>query len=597
MASFLDKVKIKNAIESRTKLDLGCDHISTANWMQFNVAYNKELVPKEKIDVNMETFTRMLPLTKPTFGRANINNRAFFVPYRVVYPAWNDFITDAVHVPYSDTITNNGSVYSAVPYTTMVYLRNLFITNNDFAVEPSQGQDPDIDFMNGNLEQKYVLTSLGRQAMKILQSLGYEIIWDTDDNSVISMLPLLSVVKVYVDWYWPSDYMDNNAIKVLESCLKLDGVGSYSGAVPFGVNQLATIFRNISFVCYDSDRFTSAWDNPSGPNSGNNSIINIPDTTSIDVAYGTYDGMSVDNNIISNNTPVVFNPDEEGDGSLRNVSQFVVTALKKLTDYMKRHQIAGARAIDRYLSRYGVQLSSEKLNRSQYLGNYKVPLQIGDVMSNADTDNSGLGNYAGKGIGYGQGHFDYETDEYGQFIIISSIVPAVGYYQGLDRNVMHINKLDFWTPEFDSLGTQPITTAEVYTTMNQANDIGGNNATIFGFTPRYSEYKVAKDRLTGDFRYASKNVGEDAWYLMRNLDPFFSGEAPSDIVHNLSFVQGKDYEQYNRIFQTATNQDDKFRMIYHFEIASYSPMKPLFENYEFDGGKESTIDANGVKLN
>ena len=46
MASFLDKLKIKTAVDNHVGLDLSCQHISTANFMQMNVAWAKELVPK-----------------------------------------------------------------------------------------------------------------------------------------------------------------------------------------------------------------------------------------------------------------------------------------------------------------------------------------------------------------------------------------------------------------------------------------------------------------------------------------------------------------------------------------------------------------------
>ena len=93
----MDKMKLNSAVVEKTKLDLSSQHITTGNFMQFNVVWSKELVPTEKITINQETFARMDPLPVPTFGRANIKNRAFFVPFRTVFPAWNDFITDTKH--------------------------------------------------------------------------------------------------------------------------------------------------------------------------------------------------------------------------------------------------------------------------------------------------------------------------------------------------------------------------------------------------------------------------------------------------------------------------------------------------------------------
>ena len=138
------------------------------------------------------------------------------------------------------------------------------------------------------------------------------------------------------------------------------------------------------------------------------------------------------------------------------ISEYALTALKSLTDFMKRNQLAGSKAADRYLARFGKALTSEQLGRSVYLGASMQDIQIGDIMSTSDTVNGNageqLGAYAGKGISYGNGHFDYETKEYGMFITVCSIVPKVGYFQGIDRTVKHLSKLDFYMPEFDNLG-------------------------------------------------------------------------------------------------------------------------------------------------
>lgn len=605
MASFLDKLKIKTAVDNRTKLDLGCDHISTANWMQYNVAYNKELVPREKIDVNMETFVRMLPLTRPTFGRAHINNRAFFVPYRAIWDGWTDFITDTLH--YNGT--NTPSIGSNVPSMTEVSLTNLFINESTLFTHVTSSEIPavfDVAWYSST-EQTYHygnFTARGRQVYKILLSLGYG--WNWTDDSVIrfSALPLLAIAKVYCDWYYPTQYLDNIVYANVQKILTRHDANGYT----LSGSDLVQIFNLLIYVMYDTDYFTSSWNNPSGPSNNNYSTTMLQDVRKVTSTSGTVNSViGYAGNVSSattgqnsaDGTPVI---SRIGSTGFPGISDYLLTALKSLTDYMKRHQLVGARALDRYLARFGVSLDSEKSNRSLYLGNYKVPIQIGDIMSTANSDGIGLGDYAGKGVGYGQGHFDFETEEFGQFIIISTIIPAQGYYQGVDRNVLHINKLDYFTPEFDNLGVQAISQAELYIMpdgKNSTHDMINPNSNsfneVFGWTPRYAEYKVAKDRVTGDFRVANLNVGEDSWYLMRDVSTFYDDNAA---VNGVVFQQGRDWEQYNRIFQNVSNKADAFKVIYHFEIASYSPMKALFDTYEFeDKGKEVTEDVNGIKMN
>lgn len=604
MASFLDKIKVNTAMDQRTKFDLGCDHITTSNWMQFTPVYNKEMVPKEKIDVNVETFTRMLPLNYPTFGRANIHNSAFFVPYRTVFPGWNDFITDAVHI-------NSGNAQAAIVNTVPTFDNATFITaffntNSNYATVVSGSNPVDYSVNIGGQQgvvTDYKLTNLGRQIMKILYSLGYTFKMDDNDTTdIYSALPLLSVVKIYCDWYYPSAYADRQDYQSLLSLTKLD---NNSQARVLTATNLNTIFSMIGFVNYDSDYFTSAWDNPVGPNSGNYSVFTISDSSRVNVVNSSTGTTGISGQVTNDPSSTTGSNDSNGTPSFgrkgvagyATVTQYMIDSLKKLTDYMKRHQLVGAKAIDRYLARFGVQLSDDKMDRSLNLGRQMIQIQIGDVMSTSDTQGAALGDYAGKGLGYGQGHFDFESDEYGQFVIISSIVPAVGYYQGVDRNVLHTTKLDFWTPEFDNLGTQPILADELYISTNVQSGFSSANGTIFGWTPRYAEYKVARDRVTGDFRYDSMNTGDDAWYLMRKFDDT-SFQGIQSVVHSPDFVQGTDWSQYNRIFNTGNSNSDAFKMIYHFEIGDYAPMHSLFDTYEFeDKGNSVVEDVNGVKVN
>lgn len=574
MASFLDKIKVDTAIENRTKLDLGCDHITSANFMQYNVAWCKELVPKEKISVSMETFTRLNPMPVPTFGRAKINNRAFFVPFRTIFPAWNDFITDARH-SYANNVMK---AVDTVPLIQNSVLCKYVLAHSTVV---NEGVAYDIDYLENGVSKHCKLNARGRQIIKVLESLGYKIIFTNSTQDIsYSALPLLAMAKVYCDWYYPSQYLGTtSAVNEVEAIFNRD----VSTFTQLSQDDLRYIFSLISNgVCYDSDYFVSAFDNPTGPNTDSFSSITISDPQNLGSVSVSTSGQA------------------EGTPSLtgQKVSQWLIDGLKSLTDYMKRHQLVGARALDRYLSRFGVNLSAEKLRRSIYLGSDYENIQFGDVMATADTEGASLGNYAGKGIGYGQGSFEYETDEYGIMIIISSIVPKAGYFQGINRNNMHIQKLDYWTPEFDNMGCQAISKSELYVPLH-ANDASMTpnslSQGVFGWTPRYAEYKVGRDMLTGDFRYGSINAGSEAWHTMREVNY----SVVSDIVHDLTFVQGADADQYSRIFyNTDADAADKFNIIYHFEIASWSPMKALFDTYEFENkGPKVVEDANGVKMN
>lgn len=283
---------------------------------------------------------------------------------------------------------------------------------------------------------------------------------------------------------------------------------------------------------------------------------------------------------------------------------------------MKRHQLAGSRAFDRYLARFGKALSAEKMDRCLYLGANTQDIQIGDIMSTTDNISSAgsirgahLGAMAGKGMSYGTGNFSFDTDEFGYFIIMSSIVPATGYFQGIDPLCFRKTKLDFWTPEFENLGVEPILAANLYIPQNTSEMLQGNPyEQIFGYVPRYATYKAptCMDRLTGNFRVASIQGGlffnaGNSWHLMRTFNGYDDFQQDwANVIHDPSFINGgADFSQYKRLFyEDDAESPDNFTIIHNFEIAEYAPMKPLYDTYEFeDKGKKVTLETNGVKLN
>lgn len=187
--------------------------------------------------------------------------------------------------------------------------------------------------------------------------------------------------------------------------------------------------------------------------------------------------------------------------------------------------------------------------------------------------------------------------------MISTIIPAVGYYQGASRFVLHQSKLDWYTEEFDAMGVQAVSALELYC-PDEGNAPSAINLRdqVFGFLPRYAEYKTDRDMVTGDYRYKSyrNNGAEDSWYLFRDVEAFFDPltDPATDLVHSLSFVQGRDAVQYNRIFLNASPDQDLFRLEFHFKVTTWQGGKPLYDTHDFaEDGKSIVLDAGGPKVN
>lgn len=622
MSNIISKIRQRIALREKNKFNLSCDHFTTNDFMKLTCSYIKEMVPGESINIKQTCFTRLAPMVKPMYGRCRVENRAFFVPMRTLMRGWNEFITDTA---YEGSFVN-------VP---TIHLHNLaaMFANSIYSTTVSSSTVA-YDFKTGigDTATKYKFTSLGKTAWQILNQLGYKFpigYWitttsTTADGAYVSALPLLAFCKIYDDWYKSQAYADVTFYGLFDA-LNTSGLDD--------ISKLVAVFQKITRVCYDkNDIFVSAWDRPVSPNNNLTSGVDWPDITNDKTSVGSSTSVGLRSGVQSRanaGSTVLSTPAVKGvsDGTLStnsyigNLTQYSIDALKALTDYVKRHQLAGGLAMDRMLARFGMKPSDAALKRSTYLGKNTVDVQIADVMATANgqdgnDQSSVLGQYAGKGVGMENGSFRYKTDEYGYIIITSTVIPAAGYVQGENKLVRHTGRLDFFTPEFDSLGVAAIARKELVATYNGYNSEENllNTLTpaaalegVFGYSSRYYEYKTAYDNLTGDFVCPSLNAGNDntsVWHLNRMFVP--QSVTINNVTHNLDFVSATDAGQYDRIFATTGSNDDgttankfdHFYTIHHFEIEDYAPMAQLFDDYKFDGGdKDVNIEINGTQLN
>lgn len=573
MATFNSNVKIPKATEHFSTFNLSCDHVTTQDFFKIKPVYTRMLVPGQSIKVDMSHISRLAPLAKPFYGSVTMTNRAFFVPLRTIMEGFNDFITDT---PYTQS---NGSavIINSVPTVKMSTICKV-LSGNNFSVNSTTGQpDFSIKGSSSGSSQPKKYTPLGRYAVDVLNCLGYQVDWSSlyntssTGNITMSALPLLAFVRIY------TDYLENTNFAPLSNLLSL-----FRGAdKEIGESDLTFLFSNALYASYENDYLTASWSNPSAPYQNTFSPITITDTTSTAPTKVSQSS--------SGGAPLLSNKDSFNDG-VKGLTTYILTALQSLSDYMRRHQISGYRAIDRFRSRFGITLPDAKLNRSVYLGKNETPIDITDVTSTSDTSTAVLGQYSGFGISRNgnSGTFKYTTDEYGIFVILSIISPIHAQYaNGIDRHLLDVGRLDLYTPEFDGLGCQAIANCEVKSDFTNANQQETPLA-VWAYTPRYAHYKCSRDILSGDFKLPSKNQSMRNFHLFRD----FSTVPP----RNLDFCTGNTAD-YTRVFNDTTTASDHFFTAFHFNVRSDAPMSALFENYHFDeSGAPIEQKVGGTRL-
>lgn len=589
----LSKIKVKVAADYRSKLDVSGTHITTNNFMLLKPVYYRHMLPTEHLFGNEHVEARMSPLALPTYGKCRINIRNFFVPYRQVFPNWDSFINDTIGVNYS-----NSSLVDGVPSFTNSDFVKWFVNYSGAygglcvakTLSPTD-QTYDFSYYNSGNTTYYVYTYIGRNVMSIMTGLGYRINWRSDDATEYNALALLCWAKVFSDWYTNSQYLNSSEYLAIQKLFKYNDPTS---SLSLGNNDFEAILFFTMFVLYDgqNEYITNAWDNPLAPNSGLMSSIGVKD-----IVVNSSNVPLTAVNTLSDGTPIM---QQHSNTSAYIGTQYMHDMLKSVTDYVKRHQLVGSREAERTLAAFGVNLDSSKVNRSIFISTHTQDIEIGAVMSTADTNGSGtsnLGDYAGAGYVNSGDDIDFQTDEFGMFIAVSSILPDAGLYQSLDRNNLHIDRFDFFTPEFDSAGVQGISKREAYVSVNgsfgSSSDYNGN----FGYCPRYAEYKVGRNFVSGLFLSPTALAEPGAWHLFREFDDNYFGSI-ANLHHSMNFTRGTDATQYTRIFSDMSTDYDKFFMVFHFALQANAPCRSLFDSYDFESkGKELLLQSNGTKLN
>ena len=178
--------------------------------------------------------------------------------------------------------------------------------------------------------------------------------------------------------------------------------------------------------------------------------------------------------------------------------------------WMERNSRAGVRYTEFLKAHFGVSPRDERLNRPEYIGGSKSPVIISEVLQTSSTDaTTPQGNLAGHGITISDAYCGkYHATEFGLIIGIMSVMPRTAYQQGINRQWLRRTKYDFYFPEFANLSEQAIEKAEICATTSSAHNID-----IFGYQGRYDELRIKSSMVCGLMR-----TDFDYWHLGRQFD-------------------------------------------------------------------------------
>lgn len=187
--------------------------------------------------------------------------------------------------------------------------------------------------------------------------------------------------------------------------------------------------------------------------------------------------------------------------------------------YYERLARGGSRYIEMIKSFFNVTSPDARLQRPEYLGGNRIPININQVIQQSATDTeSPLGNTAAYSLTTdSHSDFTHSFTEHGTILGLMVARYDHTYQQGLHRQWSRKSRFDYYWPVFAHLGEQAIRNKEIYLQSDSViGDTGEpENDEVFGYQEAWAEYRYRPSMVTGEMR-SSYQYSLDSWHLADN---------------------------------------------------------------------------------
>lgn len=546
----------------RSTFDRSSGHKTTFNAGKLVPIYVDEVLPGDTFEMKTSAIIRGSTPIFPVMDNANLDIYFFYVPNRLVWNHWKEFNGENTTSKWEQTVEY--SIPQMAP--------------------PLANDSTPAGWEKGTLaDYMGIPTLVGPGASQ------------TNPEYTVNHLPFRAYCLIYNEWFRDQNLQDPVLIDTGDSQTNGRHLIPETEPIEYQI-QAALKGANLLPVNKYFDYFTGALPEPQkGPdvllplgntapiitNQNPNSILPKYGVTfksdqftevgkthnlSIQVTGQKYGKMVTDNsatttleakNAVPNNLIA----------DLGNATAATINELRlafQLQRLYERDARGGTRYIEIIKSHFGVTSPDARLQRPEYLGGERIPINIDQVIQTSGTaeGTTPQGNTAAYSLTGNQGsYFKHSFVEHGYVLGLACVRTEHTYQQGLEKIWNRKNRFDFYWPALANIGEQAILNKEIY-----LQDSKAMNEEAFGYQEAWAEYRYKPSRVSSAFRSNITSGSLDAWHYADYYEalPVLSAE----------WVQ-ETYKNVDRTLAVQSTLEDQYIADFWFKCKCTRPM-PIY---------------------